>query len=174
MGETRTRIAETVQSRPGIHFNGLVRSLDLATGQVQYHLKNLHADDEVVKTELYGRTHYFPDSYTDRERRTLALLRRETTRDVVAGILESGPVRPNELAEELDLARSTLEWHLDHLVEQDVAVKRQTAGNQIVVELRRPADTIELVRNADPTLLGKMVSRFSRLVDRMLEEDDRA
>lgn len=174
MAETRARIAETVRTRPGIHFNGLVRSLDLATGQVQYHLKHLHADDEVVKTELYGRTHYFPDSYTDRERRTLALLRRETTRDVVAALFESGPVRPNELADNLDLARSTLEWHLGHLVEQDVAVKKQTAGNQIEIELRRPAETLELVRDADPTLLGKMVSRFSRLVDRMLAEEGRS
>lgn len=171
MAETRARIAETVRTRPGIHFNGLVRSLDLATGQVQYHLKHLHDEDEVVKTELYGRTHYFPDSYTDRERRTLALLRRETTRDVVAALFESGPVRPNDLAANLELARSTLEWHLDHLVEQDVAVKKQTAGNQIVIELQRPAETLELVRDADPTLLGKMVSRFSRLVDRMLAED---
>ncbi|UWG48231.1 putative transcriptional regulator [Halanaeroarchaeum sp. HSR-CO] len=174
MAETRARIAEAVRTQPGIHFNGLVRSLDLATGQVQYHLKQLDSTDEVVKTELYGRTHYFPDTYDDWERRTLALLRRETTRDVVAALLESGPVRPNALAEELDLARSTLEWHLDHLVEQAVVNKRHSARNQVTVELARPADTIELVRNADPTLLGMMVSRFTRLVDRMLAEENQS
>lgn len=173
MVETRTRIADAVRSRPGIHFNGLVRSLDLATGQVQYHLKRLLNEEEVVKTELYGRTHYFPDTYDDWERRTLALLRRETTRDVVAVLFEAGSVRPNELVEELDLARSTLEWHLDHLVEQRVVVKRHSTRNQVTIELARPAETIELVRNADPTLLGKMVSRFTRLVDRMLSEEVR-
>jgi predicted transcriptional regulator len=171
MVETRTRIADAVRSTPGIHFNGLVRSLDLATGQVQYHLKRLLAEESVVKTELYGRTHYFPDTYDKWERRTLALLRRETTRDVVAVLFEMGSARPNELAETLDLARSTLEWHLDHLIEQDVAVKRYTSRNQVSIELARPEDTIELVRSADPTLLGKMVSRFTRLVDRMLAED---
>lgn len=171
MVETRTRIADAVRSTPGIHFNGLVRSLDLATGQVQYHLKRLLAEESVVKTELYGRTHYFPDTYDEWERRTLALLRRETTRDVVAVLFEMGSARPNELAETLDLARSTLEWHLDHLIEQDVAVKRYTSRNQVSIELARPEDTIELVRSADPTLLGKMVSRFTRLVDRMLAED---
>lgn len=172
MAQTRDRIEDTVRSRPGIHFNGLVRSLDLATGQVQYHLKRLDSENAVVKTSLYGRTHYFPDTYDDWERHTLALLRRETTRDVVAALLETGPARPNELAETLDLARSTLEWHLDHLVEQDVAEKRHAARNQVIVELTRPAETIELVRRADPTLLGKMVSRFTRLVDRMLAEDE--
>lgn len=171
MVETRTRIADAVRSTPGIHFNGLVRSLDLATGQVQYHLKRLLAEESVVKTELYGRTHYYPDTYDEWERRTLALLRRETTRDVVAVLFEMGSARPNELAETLDLARSTLEWHLDHLIEQDVAVKRYTSRNHVSIELARPEDTIELVRSADPTLLGKMVSRFTRLVDRMLAED---
>lgn len=171
MVETRTRIAERVRSRPGIHFNGLVRSLDLATGQVQYHLKRLLADKEVVKAELYGRTHYYPEGFDDWERRTLALLRRETTRDVVAVLFESGAARPNELTEELELARSTLEWHLDHLVEQDVVDKRYNAANQVTIELARPEATVELVREADPTLLGVMVSRFTRLVDRMLAED---
>ena len=165
------RIADAVRTTPGIHFNGLVRSLDLATGQVQYHLKRLLAEESVVKTELYGRTHYFPDSYDEWERRTLALLRRETTRDVVAVLFEMGSARPNELAETLDLARSTLEWHLDHLIEQGVAVKRYTSRNRVSIELARPEETIELVRSADPTLLGKMVSRFTRLVDRMLAED---
>ncbi|MFB6081749.1 MAG: winged helix-turn-helix transcriptional regulator [Halanaeroarchaeum sp.] len=172
MVDTRTRIAEQVRSRPGIHFNGLVRSLDLATGQVQYHLQRLLADEDVVKAELYGRTHYFPDTFDDWERRTLALLRRETTRDVVAVLFESGAVRPNDLVEELDLARSTLEWHIGHLVEQDVAVKRYNARNQVTIELARPEETVELVREADPSLLGKMVSRFTRLVDRMLAEED--
>lgn len=171
MVETRTRIADAVRSTPGIHFNGLVRSLDLATGQVQYHLKRLLAEESVVKTELYGRTHYYPDTYDEWERRTLALLRRETTRDVVAVLFEMGSARPNELVETLNLARSTLEWHLDHLIEQDVAVKRYSSRNQVSIELARPEDTIELVRSADPTLLGKMVSRFTRLVDRMLAED---
>ncbi|MFB6093395.1 MAG: winged helix-turn-helix transcriptional regulator [Halanaeroarchaeum sp.] len=171
MAETRTRIADAVRTSPGIHFNGLVRSLDLATGQVQYHLKRLVADEDVVKVELYGRTHYFPDHYDAWERTTLSLLRRETTRDVVAALFESGTARPNELAADLDLARSTLEWHLDHLIEQDLVAKRRTRRNEVTVELARPADTLELIQEADPTLLGKMVSRFTRLVDRMLAED---
>lgn len=171
MAETRTRIANAVRSRPGIHFNGLVRSLDLATGQVQYHLKRLVAEEGVIKVELYGRTHYFPEEYDAWERTTLSLLRRETTRDVVAALFESGTARPNELAADLDLARSTLEWHLDHLIEQDVVEKRRTRHNEVRIELARPADTLELVREADPTLLGKMVSRFTRLVDRMLAEE---
>lgn len=171
MGNTRTRIADTVQAKPGIHFNGIVRTCDLATGQVQYHLERLLSEDRLTKADLYGRSHYFPNEYDAWERSALSLMRRETTREVAAVILESGPIRPNELVEELDLARSTLEWHLNHLVEQDVVEKRYTTAAPVVLEVSRPEDLIVLVREADPTLLGQMVGRFTRLVDRMLAED---
>ncbi|MEF8771193.1 winged helix-turn-helix transcriptional regulator [Halodesulfurarchaeum sp.] len=171
MGNTRTRIADTVQTKPGIHFNGIVRTCDLATGQVQYHLDRLLSEDVLVKADLYGRSHFFPTEYDEWERSTLSLLRRETTREVAAVILESGPTRPNELVEELGLARSTLEWHVNHLVEQDVVEKRYTTSEPVVLEVSRPKDLIELVQKADPTLLGQMVGHFTRLVDRMLAED---
>lgn len=171
MGTTRTRIAETVEAKPGIHFNALVRTCDLATGQVQYHLDRLLSEDAVVKADLYGRSHFFRPEYDEWERSALSLMRRETTRDVAAVILEVGPVRPNELVDELDLARSTLEWHVDHLVEQDIVEKRYTTSEPVVLVVSRPEDLIELVRNADPTILGKMVGRFTGLVDRMLAEE---
>jgi predicted transcriptional regulator len=171
MGNTRTRIAETVQTKPGIHFNGIVRTCDLATGQVQYHLDRLLSEDALVKADLYGRSHYFPTEYDEWERSALSLLRRETTREVAAVILESGPIRPTELVQELGLARSTLEWHVNHLVEQDVIEKRYTTSDPVILEVSRPKDLIVLVQEADPTLLGQMVGRFTRLVDRMLAED---
>lgn len=171
MGNTRTRIAETVQAKPGIHFNGIVRTCNLATGQVQYHLDRLLSDDDLVKADLYGRSHYFPPEYDEWERSALSLIRREPTREVAAAILESGPIQPTELVDELDLARSTLEWHVNHLVEQDIVEKRYTTADPVVLEVSRPEDLIVLVREADPTLLGQMVGRFTRLVDRMLAED---
>lgn len=171
MGTTRNRIAETVEAKPGIHFNALVRTCDLATGQVQYHLDRLLSEDAVVKADLYGRSHFFTTEYDEWERSALSLMRRETTRDVTAVILETGPVRPTKLVDELDLARSTLEWQVDHLVEQHIVEKRYTTSDPVVLVATRPEDLIELVREADPTLLGKMVGRFTGLVDRMLAEE---
>ncbi|MFB6152956.1 MAG: winged helix-turn-helix transcriptional regulator [Halodesulfurarchaeum sp.] len=171
MSQTRRRIADEVRSRPGIHFNGLVRSLDLATGQVQYHLRKLRSDGDVEREEVYGRTHYYPDAFGEWEQAALALLRRETTREVVGLLLERGPSRPAELAEELALARSTLEWHLNHLVEQDMVVKHRGPRNHVTLELTRPEETVALLQEADPSLLESMVSRYTRLVDQLLYDD---
>ena len=92
MSDTRAAIAEHVREHPGIHFNELVRSLDLAPGQVQYHLRRLRSGGRVVGESLYGRTHYYEPGYDPWERRALALLRRETDRDVLAALLDDHDV----------------------------------------------------------------------------------
>lgn len=170
MTNTRTRIEDAVRATPGIHFNGLVRSLDLATGQVQYHLKQLLATDEIVATELYGRTHYYPREVDGADRRTIALLRRETTREIVALIFGRDTARPGAIAHDLGIARSTLEWHLDRLIEQGLVVKRRGDGNRVTLDLTDPIRTIELVREVDPSLLEERVSGYTGLVEGRLFE----
>lgn len=168
MTETRTQIANSIRIHPGIHFNGLVRSLDLAPGQVQYHLHRLQSEEAVVASSLYGRTHYYPPEYDPWEHQALALLRRETAGDVVAYLLTSGPTAPAEVADDLDVARSTLEWHLDRLVERDLVEKRRDQRNRVTLAVVDPDRTIELLRGTDPSLRERLADRFTRLVDRLL------
>lgn len=170
MSETREQIARHVRVHPGVHFNAVVRGLDLAPGQVQYHLRRLVRGDAVVAEQLYGRTHYYPADVDPWDRRALALLRRETARDVVAVLLERGPTAPAEVADALDLARSTLEWQAARLVECGLVEKRRDARNRVTLALVRRDDVIRLLRDADPTLLGRLVDRFTRLVDVLLAE----
>lgn len=173
MTDTRRRIESAVRASPGIHFNGLVRRLDLATGQVQYHLKRLLADEAIESTEIYGRTHYFPEGLSQTDRRTIALLRRDTTRAIVAELFDRGRARPDEVAEALGVARSTLEWHLERLVAQDLVTKHRGDGNRVTLELVDPEETIELLQVTDPSLLESMVSGYTRLVDEFLGDPDR-
>jgi predicted transcriptional regulator len=168
MSEVRGRIETHVREHPGVHFNELVRSLDLAPGQVQHHLRRL-LGESVVAEELYGRTHYYPPTFDGWERGALALARRETSRDVLRHLLEGGPSAPGDVAEDLGIARSTLEWHLDHLVEQDVAEKKRDERGRVTLVLTRPAATVELLAAVSPSLPERFVDRFARLVDGLLE-----
>lgn len=170
MSETRARIAEHVRAHPGVHFSGIERALDLAPGQVQYHLRRLREGGSIDAEAVYGRTHYYPSGVDAWDRRALALLRRETARDVVAVLLDGGPARPGAVTASLDIARSTLEWHVDRLVESDLVEKRRDERNRVTLALTREADVVRLLRDADPTLLGRLVDRFARLVDRLLAE----
>ncbi|MFB6298539.1 MAG: winged helix-turn-helix transcriptional regulator, partial [Salinirussus sp.] len=165
MSEQRERIHEYVADRPGVHFNGIVRALDLAPGQVQYHVRKLRRAGELVEEPLYGRTHYYTPGYGAWERGALAVLRRETARDVLLTLIDDGPSPPAAVADEVGIARSTLEWHLDHLVEQELVVKRRDANGRVTLVVTEPEETLRLFGLVEPSLPDRLVDRFTRLVD---------
>lgn len=169
MTETRDRLHQHVQRHPGLHFNALVRRLDLAPGQVQYHLHRLSDANCVVGEELYGQTHYFPPDFDPLERRTLALARRETARDVLFYLLEQEEAPAATVADELDIARSTLSYHLDRLTDASLVEERRDDSGRIHVSLARPDETLRLLRTIRPSFPGRLVDRFTRLVDDLLE-----
>lgn len=157
-----------MRENPGIHFNEISRTLDIATGQTQYHLHRLLGEDALVSEAVRGRTHYYPPTYAERERTVIALLRRETTREIVFVLLDFGEETPGALTERLGLARSTVEWHLSTLVEHDVARKRDRDGG-VSVELVEPDLVYRLLREVEPGLSDRLVDRFTRLADELLE-----
>lgn len=164
----RTRIHEFVSDHPGIHFNELTRALDLAPGQVQYHLKKLKRKDAITEESLYGRTHYYTPDYGPWERGALAVLRRETARDILVYLMTNGPSAPDIVAEGLNIARSTLEWHLDHLVEQELVDKQRDVQNHVTLVLSHPEETARMLRLVEPSVADRLVDRFTRLVDGLL------
>jgi predicted transcriptional regulator len=167
VSDVRNRIERRVGDDPGIYFNELVRELDLAAGQVQYHLRRLTDADAVEAAELFGRTHYYPPEYGDWERSALALLRRETSAEIVATLLDDGPQRPVDVAERVGIARSTLAWHADRLVDAGLLEKRVDGHRLVVADERR---TAALVETADPTLPERLVDRYTRLLDLLVED----
>ncbi|QSW99696.1 winged helix-turn-helix transcriptional regulator [Haloterrigena alkaliphila] len=170
MSETRDQIRAQVRANAGIHFNELVRESAFAPGQIQYHVRRLIEADELVREERYGQTHYYPPEYDEWERAALALFRRETAREIVVFLLEHGPSRPAAVADDLDVARSTLEYHLDNLVECDVVAKAYGERNRVTLSLARPDRTAALLSEVSPTVPDRLVDRFTRLVDGVLED----
>ena len=170
MSDTRERIAAHVREAPGVHFRGVVRALDLAPGQVQYHLRRLERADRVVETAVRGRTHYFPPEVDPTDRRAIALLRRETARDVVTHLATAGPSSPDEVATALDIARSTLEHHLEGLVAEDLVRKEYDSRGRVTLTVGDEARVARGLSSVRPTLPERLVDRFTRLVDDLLEE----
>jgi predicted transcriptional regulator len=168
MSETRKDIRSQIRRNPGIHFNKLTRTLDLAPGQVQYHLNRLIRGNEIVEERLYGQTHYYTTDYGDWERGVLAVLRRETARDILVYLMTNGPSSPNTVADGVTIARSTLEWHLDRLLEQDLVEKERDQQNHVTLVISHPEETARMLRLVKPSVADRLVDRFTRLVDGLL------
>jgi predicted transcriptional regulator len=166
----RDRIASLVRESPGVHFRGLVRSLDLAPGQVQYHVRHLQDDGRVASTSVRGRTHYFEPSIDEQTRRAVALLRRETARDVVVLLAAQGPASPTAVTDDLDIARSTLEHHLSGLVAADLVRKAYDERGRVTLALGDEALVARGLSGVRLTLPERLVDRFTRLIDDLLED----
>lgn len=170
MTDHRRRLEHAITTHPGIHFNGLVRELELARGQVQFHLRHLLGEGSIEQASLYGRTHYFPPGVGAFERGALAVLRRETARDIMVILLDEGPTRPAAVSDALGIARSTLAWHVDHLVEQGL-VEKDRSGGRVTLVPTRATETVRLLAAIEPSLPERMVDRFTRLVDQFLDPE---
>ncbi|WP_114579571.1 ArsR family transcriptional regulator [Saliphagus sp. LR7] len=169
MSETRQQIRMHVNENVGIHFNELVRQSECAPGQVQYHIHRLIDEDVLIRSEFYGRTHYYPPQYDEWERGALALFRRETAREIVVHLIEHESADPNETAKALGIARSTLEYHITHLVEQEIVEKQYNTRNQVTLCLAQPDQIGPLLMEVTPTVPDRFIDRFTRLVDSLLE-----
>ncbi len=167
MVDTRQQIRHHVGELPGVHFNRLCRELDIATGQAQYHLYRLVREGEIVAEELGGKTHYYAPGFEPWERRTVAFLRRETTRGLIVRLHADGPAQPNELASELDLARSTISWHVSKLVAHGIVEKSD--DRPVTISLADPERTAELLEAVSPSLPSRVVDRFVRTVDQLFD-----
>ena len=170
MHPQRQRIETYVAEHPGAHFSELSRELDLATGQVQYHVRKLVRGDVLARKQLYGRTHFYPPEYDDWERSALALLRRETARDILFTLLEDGPAHPDTVADAVGVARATLEYHVDRLVEQDLIDKEYGDGNRVSLSVTDPEATAELLAAIEPSLPDRLIDRFVVLVDDLFSD----
>lgn len=173
MSDTRQQIRRQVHANAGIHFNELVRESDFATGQVQYHVRRLIDEGQLIRSEFYGRTHYYPPEYDDWERETLALFRRETVREIVVYLIEHEPATPGEITDSLGIARSTLEHHLDRLLAHEVVEKRYDQHRHVTLRLTDPDRIGPLLTVVTPTVPDRFVDRFTRLVDGLLESSSR-
>lgn len=169
MTDTRTQIRATVEANAGIYFSELVRTSDFAPGQIQYHIRRLIDEGTVVRDEYYGRTHYYPPEFAEWERSALALFRRETAREIVVYLIEHDPTHPDDVATDVGIARSTLEYHLERLVERDIVEKRYGPGHRVEIRLANPEQTGQLLSIVTPTVPDRLVDRFTRLVDELLE-----
>ena len=160
MTDVRRRVREHVRTNPGVHFNELAQNLDIATGQAQYHLRRLGRRDEVVAERIRGRTHYFDPEYDAWERRMLSLYRRETARALITLLLDEGQLPAATIADRLDLARSTVSWHIDTLSEAGIVEQTYGDRGRAEVALTRPAETVQFLETVTPSLADTLVDRF--------------
>lgn len=170
---TESRLLAHVSKNPGIHFNALTRDLDLTPDKLQRLARDLESGGDLVVEQLYGKTHFYAGDHDEWERRALALLRRETSRDVLLYLLEADRASSSDVADAVGIARSTLEWHSERLIDAGLVEKRRD-GRVVELVVTRPNEVRELLPAVEPLLPERWIDRTTRLFDQLFEDAARS
>lgn len=99
-----------------------MRLTKFSYGSLSHHIRMLEKEGSIIVergkvTRLYSR------SIRESDRRILSNLRSKVRRDVI-GILMDGEKSLEEISSKIKKSRSTLRWHLNHLISDGLVSKR--------------------------------------------------
>ncbi|MHA1615113.1 MAG: winged helix-turn-helix transcriptional regulator [Candidatus Thorarchaeota archaeon] len=128
----RDRIADQVSASPGIHLRELHRTLGCAMGALQYHLKNLENDGQVVSLRAGNVRHIFPPSYSSEERVLLltALARNPTVGSILTECMKNGQTTQAEISRDLDVDKSLISYYTSTLLKAEILRSIKVFGRE--------------------------------------------
>lgn len=149
--EMRRRLLALIRRYPGLHVREAARQLDTSVALVEYHVPFLLEAGvvEEERDERYQRLYPVGEGHrlTAADRAVVSLLRQPTPFRVTLVLLERGEARHVDLAEVLDVGKSTLSFHLRKM-ERRGLVEKTGAGSY---RLRHPERTSRLLLAHQPT-----------------------
>jgi predicted transcriptional regulator len=154
----RSAVYAAVRRYPGIHVRGLERHVGVSAPLAQYHLKHLLAEGFVEAHEQHGYTRYYPTKkgkaarVTKRDLALVGLLREEAPLHIALVLLDEGPLTHGDLVARLDIAKSTVSYHLAKLAEANV-VEREPGSTRIRLADRERIYALLLAYDPTPDLL---------------------
>jgi DNA-binding transcriptional ArsR family regulator/gas vesicle protein len=130
--EVRSDVYDEIQAQPGSYVSAVADRADVPLSTARHHLKVLEREGLVEAAKVRGRKRLFP-AYAD-GKELAAALADPSTADVLAALARLGPSSASALADELDLAVSTVSHHLSRL-EEDALVERERDGQAVINRL---------------------------------------
>ncbi|HET6403020.1 MAG TPA: helix-turn-helix domain-containing protein [Candidatus Thermoplasmatota archaeon] len=161
--ETRRRIYQYVQKRPGAHMREIGRDLDVPMGTLEYHLHYLVKANLLVTRQDPRYTRYFAEGeLSRRDKDVLAVLRQKVPRQIAAHLLLAPRSSHGALLEKFALAPSTLSFHLKKLVGTGI-VAQEKAGRENLYTVVEPDLVARVLIQHRETFFDDVVDRFAEV-----------
>ena len=115
--ENRKYIYRCISNNPGIHISELSRVLNMPKTTLCYHLRYL-VQREFVTTKKEGRykRYFIAKKVGNKDKRTLAVLREKTPRDIILYLLCNVGDSQIEISKNLNKSPKTIEFHLKKMI----------------------------------------------------------
>jgi len=128
--EVREKIIKIILENPGIHTNEILRDLDLAKGQLQWHLDIL-LSNEIIKMKKLGQYTTFYSKFNNNNLDyTKILISKSDTASKILDLIKKNPgINSKTISENLNLNRSSVKYHVDKLIKRKM-ISFKDAGNE--------------------------------------------
>ena len=153
--DLRRRILLIIEEYPGLHLREIQRRAGTSAMLAEYHL-NILEKMGLVTSSARGRYRDFfpvrsgPMQLDDTDKRWLGLLRRPAILRIALLLLESGALRPIQLARALSLVPSTAAYQFKLMEDAGLALVDRR-GNRSHIRLTDPPRVLDLMRTYHPS-----------------------
>ncbi|MCX6665603.1 MAG: ArsR family transcriptional regulator [Euryarchaeota archaeon] len=115
--EIRRSIYNLVEKNQGLHASKIAEILSLSGQLADYHLMYMERNGIIVSIKEEGYRRYYTQGMMGiRDRKRIAILRRETPLKIVLFLLDHPNSFFKEILEHVTIVKSTLSYHLEKLV----------------------------------------------------------
>ncbi|QEE17106.1 winged helix-turn-helix transcriptional regulator [Promethearchaeum syntrophicum] len=124
--ENRDKIISLILEQPGVHFNEILREIDISAGTLVWHLDILETFKVIQKQRIGQYLVYYP--YTVRNpisKLDLKLRKSRTTLEILQLINDNPGIYQNQIAHRMDLDHKTVKYHIDKLIESELILAKK-------------------------------------------------
>ncbi|MFW9788474.1 MAG: winged helix-turn-helix transcriptional regulator [Candidatus Thorarchaeota archaeon] len=128
----RDRILGEVSANPGIHLRELHRIIGCAMGALQYHLRALEEDGQVVSLRNGNVRHLFTPDYSSDEKVMLltAMARNPTVGSILSECASNGQTTQAVISRTLDVDKSLISYYISSLLDADILRSVKVFGRE--------------------------------------------
>ncbi|MHA3962472.1 MAG: winged helix-turn-helix transcriptional regulator [Candidatus Thorarchaeota archaeon SMTZ1-45] len=118
----RDRVIDEVAINPGIHLRELHRIIGCAMGALQYHLRFLERDGQVISMRNGNVRHIFPPDFSSDDRVMLltALARNPTVSSILSECASNGQTTQAAISRTLEVDKSLISYYINSLLKVDI------------------------------------------------------
>jgi len=128
--ETRRKIYGLVAKNPGLHLSKIAELLDMRISLVEYHLIHLIKNQVIDANKESGYLRFYVKGKIGIEdKKILSVLRQNIPLRILLYLLKNEILKHKEILENIDVAPSTLSYHLKKLVKYGL-ISVQTYGEE--------------------------------------------
>ncbi len=155
----RKRLVHMVEEFPGLHLREIARQAEMSEALALYHLDQLEENGVVESRTEEQFRRFFPadtPSIEEEDRDLMALLRQRVPLQIALYLLDVGSATHGQVTDQLQLAKSTVSYHLEKLGKADFVTQEQGR-----FRLREPRRVERLLLRWEPP--RSLTDRFTTL-----------